>query len=312
VYGDQVSVAYSRQRGTHTVPGLPEILVPQVNAYMKIRALIIETKWGGMSLVSLYLSVLSGMVVALQYDPATPFFSANALDLLAPFGQFFRSCHFYSSQLFFLFSLCHLAAVILAKTDRQLRFGRWLLLIGSVPAALLLLFTGYVLRADATGEAAGAIAENILLSIPYLGGLLNSLLFSIEVEGMKRIYANHLVGLGLVWGICCWDHLRRYRVGFAQHPLLLFLTLAVSLFLAAPMEPTRLGTFYIQGPWFLLGLQEVLRYIPPFWAGVVFPGTVVVALACVGTENPGRRKSLLYIAGWLGIYLILSMIAAFR
>ncbi|MHB1013686.1 MAG: cytochrome b N-terminal domain-containing protein [Desulfurivibrionaceae bacterium] len=265
-----------------------------------------------MSLVSLYLSVLSGMVVALQYDPATPFFSVSSLDLLAPFGQFFRSCHFYSSQLFFLFSLCHLAAVILAKTDRQLRFGKWLLLICSVPAALLLLFTGYVLRADATGEAAGVIAENITLSIPYLGAPLNSLLFSIEAEGMKRVYANHLIGLGLVWGICCWDHLRRYRVGFGQHRLLLFATVAASFCLVAPMEPARMGVLHIQGPWFFIGLQELLRYIQPFLAGVIFPSTVVVALICVGTETPGRRRSLLFIAGWLAVYLFLSMVGALR
>ena len=279
---------------------------------MNLRTRIIETKWGGLSLVSLYLSVLSGMVVALQYDPATPFFSASSIDLLTPFGQFFRACHFYSSQLFFLFSLCHLAAVILAKTDQQMRLGKWLLLIGSVPAALLLLFTGYVLRADATGEAAGVIAENITLSIPYLGTVLNSLLFSIEAEGMKRVYANHLIGLGLVWGVCCWDHLRRYRVGVGQHSRLLFATVVVSIFLAAPMEPARLGLFHIQGPWFLLGLQELLRYIPPLWAGVIFPSSLVVALVCVGTEKPGRRRSLLFIAGWLAVYLILSLVAALR
>ncbi|MBA3003804.1 MAG: hypothetical protein FP813_08145 [Desulfurivibrio sp.] len=279
---------------------------------MSLRTRIIETKWGGMSLVSLYLSVLSGVLVSLQYDPATPFFSASSLDLLTPFGQFFRSCHFYSSQMFFLLSLCHLAAVILAKTDQQLRFGKWLLLVGSVPAAMLLLFTGYVLRADATGEAAGVIAENITLSIPYLGTLLNSLLFAIEAEGMKRVYANHLIGLGVVWGVCCWDHLRRYRIGFGQHSLLLFGTVLFSLFLAAPMEPARLGLFHIQGPWFLLGLQELLRYVQPFWAGVIFPSTVLVALVCVGTEGKGRRRSLLFIAGWLTVYLILTFVATLR
>lgn len=279
---------------------------------MNIRAIIIETKWGGMSLVSLYLSVLSGVLIALQYDPSTPFFSASSLDLLTPYGQFFRSCHFYSSQLFFLFSLGHLAAVILAKTDQQLRFGKWLLLIGSVPVALLLLFTGYVLRADATGEAAGVIAENITLSIPYLGELLNSLLFAIEAEGMKRVYANHLIGLGIAWGVCCWDHLRRYRIGFGQHSVLLFGTVLFSLFMAAPMEPARLGLFHIQGPWFLLGLQELLRYVQPFWAGVVFPSTVFVALVCVGTEGKGRRRSLFFIAGWLFVYLILTFVATLR
>ncbi|OGQ99945.1 MAG: hypothetical protein A2505_05035 [Deltaproteobacteria bacterium RIFOXYD12_FULL_55_16] len=276
---------------------------------MNIRALIIETKWGGLSLVSLYLSVLSGMVVALQYDPSTPYFSASSLDLLTPFGQFFRACHFYSSQLFFLFSLGHLAAVILAKAEQQLRFGKWLLLLGSVPAALLLLFTGYVLRADATGEAAGVIAENILLSIPWLGEPLNSLLFTIEAEGMKRVYANHLLGLGLVWGLCCWEHLRRYRVGFAQHRLLLFATVGISLCLAAPMEPSRLGLFHIQGPWFMLGLQELLRYLQPFWAGVIFPLAVVVALVWVGKENPLRRRALLFVASWLVVYFCLSVLA---
>jgi hypothetical protein len=45
---------------------------------------------------------------------------------------------------------------------------------------------------------------------------------------------------------------------------------------------------------------------------VIFPSTVVIALACVGTERPGRRKSLLFIAGWLGVYLILSVVAALR
>ncbi|OGR03415.1 MAG: hypothetical protein A2520_09235 [Deltaproteobacteria bacterium RIFOXYD12_FULL_53_23] len=265
-----------------------------------------------MSLVSLYLSVLSGMVVALQYDPTTPFFSASSLDLLMPYGQFFRSCHFYSSQLFILFSLAHLTAVIIEKSDQQLNFGKWFLLVVSVPTALLLLFTGYVLRADATGEAAGVIAENITLSIPYLGETLNSLLFAIEAEGMKRIYANHLVGFGLVWGVCCWDHLRRYRVSFSQHSLLLFGTVALSLCLVAPMEPTRLGLFHIQGPWFLLGLQELLRYVQPFWAGVIFPGTLVAALVCAGTEFPGRRKSLLLIVVWLIVYFSLSIVAALR
>jgi ubiquinol-cytochrome c reductase cytochrome b subunit len=129
---------------------------------------------------------------------------------------------------------------------------------------------------------------------------------------MKRIYANHLVGLGLVWGVCCWDHLRRYRVSFSQHSLLLFGTVALNLCLAAPMEPSRLGLFHIQGPWFLLGLQELLRYVLPFWAGVVFPGTLVVALVCVGTEFPGRRKSLLFIAVWLTVYFSLSIVATFR
>jgi len=274
--------------------------------------MFLESKWGGMSLVSLYLSVVSGLILALQYDPATPYFSVSSLDLLAPYGAFFRAVHFYSSQLFFLFSLLHLAVVILQDNEWRLAWGRWLILVVSIVAGLLLLFTGYVLRADATGEAAGVIAENITLTIPLVGEVLNSLLFSIEAEGMKRIYAHHLFGLGLVWLVCAWDHLRRYRVSIADHRLLVAGTMVFSLMVAAPMEPARLGQFYIKGPWFMLGLQEMLRFIHPLWAGVVFPAGLLIALALIGREGEIRRKALFVAVVWLGAYAVLSGIAALR
>ncbi|MGV1098802.1 cytochrome b N-terminal domain-containing protein [Thiovibrio sp. JS02] len=278
---------------------------------MDIRNFITETRWGAKSLVALYVSVLSGVVVALQYDPATPFFSTSTLEVLVPFGRFWRACHFYSSQLFFLCLVLHVFAVVLAKQDAGLKRARWLLLIGSLPLSLLLLFSGYVLRADATGEAAGVIAENITLAIPYLGNLFNSLLFAIDAEGMKRVYANHLIGLGVFWGICCWDHLRRYRVRMRSHGLWIAAMIFFSFLVAAPMEPARLGVFHIQGPWFFLGLQELLRYIQPFWAGVVFPSLLIAALAAVVIPS-WRGRALLVVSGWCGLYLILSVISAMR
>ncbi|HHD63354.1 MAG TPA: DUF4405 domain-containing protein, partial [Desulfobulbaceae bacterium] len=131
----------------------------------KIREKIIRNRWGGQTLVSLYISVLSGIVLALQYNPAEPFYSTATLELVVPYGAFWRALHYYSSQAFFLLLLCHLA-VIIYQTDTSFHRIPWIRLTASVPVAILLLFTGYVLRGDATGEAAGAIAEHIALSIP--------------------------------------------------------------------------------------------------------------------------------------------------
>ena len=267
-------------------------------------------KWGEWSLIALFVSILSGILVAFQYNPATPLYSASSLDVLVPFGASFRSLHFYSSQLFFLLTMVHLWA-ILDRTDTYGR-GQWIKLVATLPVALLILFTGYVLRADSTGSSAGLIAENIISAIPGIGTTLNNLLFSITDDGMKRVYINHVVGFEIVWGVLAWDHLRKYRTSFRQHPLLTALILLCCLLPAAPFEPERLGVFHIAGPWFFLGLQELLRYLPPLLAGIIFPSTLLLALFFLQKSNsyyPLLRK---FILGWLGLYALLTAVALCR
>ena len=171
----------------------PEYNRPENDSDRGTFAFIKALHWGEYSLLSLYISVLSGVVVALQYDPATPFYSVSTMDLLVPYGAYFRSLHFYSSQLFFLFSIIHLIAVF-EETQKFTR-KQWALLSLSTPVALLILFTGYVLRADSTGFSAGMIAEAIILDIPWIGTNINDVLFSITDNGMKRIYVNQLSSL---------------------------------------------------------------------------------------------------------------------
>ncbi len=268
-----------------------------------------QIRWGEYSYVALAVSVLSGLVLALQYDPATPFYSVSAIDTLVPFGFFWRSLHFYSSQFFFLLVLCHFAFIY--PLSRKLSWKNWLYLAGSLPVALLLLFTGYVLRADSTGESAGHIAENITLAIPLIGTWINGLLFSIDADGLKRVYVNHLFGLGLIWGIFCWDHLRRYQPAWKKSGAFILLMILVSAVFSAPMEPEKLGVFNISGPWFFLGLQELLHYIQPFWAGIVFPLTLLIALFGLKSEKWAGRM-FAYILGWLVVYAILTGMALVR
>lgn len=64
-----------------------------------------QYSWGAWGLISLYISIVSGIIVGLQYDLTTPYYSVTALDLLVPYGDFFRSAHFYSSQFFFFFAV---------------------------------------------------------------------------------------------------------------------------------------------------------------------------------------------------------------
>ncbi len=270
--------------------------------------------WGGMSLISLYISVLSGIVLSLQYDVAEPFYSTATLELIIPFGSFWRALHYFSSQAFFLLLVCHFAAILVNNRETIYNRASWIRLTLSLPVAILLLFTGYILRGDATGMAAGTIGEHIALAVPGLGPLINNLLFALTTGGFKRVYANHLIGLMVLGGWCVWPHLRRYRARWRDHAGLTLILLAISILLTAPMEPERFGMLHIAGPWFFLGLQELLRYIPPFWAGVVVPSSLVVLLLYIPLQerdkNKKKNKKSLYLRGillWLAVYAVLTV-----
>ncbi|NNF46865.1 MAG: hypothetical protein HKN69_08850, partial [Desulfofustis sp.] len=257
-------------------------------------------KWGDWSLISLYISLISGIVVGIHYSPAEPFYSASALDILVPYGGFFRSLHFYSSQFFFLFGVAHYWAVFNKAQNYTSR--AYLYLILCFPCMLMLLFTGYVLRADATGYSAGMIAEHILEAVPLIGSGLNNTLFSISTHGMDRVYLHHVISFDLLFLFLAWDHLRRYRVFLTNHLLFISALLLFSLVVAAPMDPDQLGMLYITGPWFFLGLQELLRYISPFVAGILVPISLLVALILLRKEQRYFRPLLVFICSWLALY----------
>jgi ubiquinol-cytochrome c reductase cytochrome b subunit len=273
--------------------------------------LLRDYPWGGASLISLFLSILSGIVVALQYDFSEPFYSTSTIELVTPYGSFWRALHYFSSQAFFLLLLAHLAVVVW-KNEADYRRGAWVRLCATLPCGLLLLFTGYVLRGDATGEAAGAIAEHICLSVPVIGRQLNDLLFDLADSGMRKVYAHHVIGLVVLGGVAAWPHLRRYTARWRNHLLLVLATVLLSVAVAAPMEPNRFGLLFIAGPWFFLGLQELLRYWPPFVAGVLAPLLPLALLLWLPKSPRPRLLALLAVACWLLLYAVLTYLCIQR
>ncbi len=272
---------------------------------------LFAVRWGGYTLFSLYVSIVSGLIVGLQYNAATPFYSTATIELVVPFGSFWRSLHYYSSQTFMILLLIHLTLVIWQSGSSpvySLSRGAWLRLSASVPVALTLLFTGYILRGDATGEAAGAIAENIILAVPILGSFLNKLMFDGNAVGVQKVYLNHLIGLIVVGGFCVWPHLRRYTASWRHHFPLLLLLILLAPILKTPLERDHFGLLHIDGPWFFIGLQELLRYIPVFWAGIFIPATFVGALLFLPPEGRSRRITLWFMGAWLVGYTVLTVI----
>ena len=141
-----------------------------------------------------------------------------------------------------------------------------------------------------------------------MGHSLDSLFFDIGADGLKRVYANHLVGFGLLWLALVWTHLRRYVVGWRQFPWLILAMITWSAIISAPMEPDKLGVFHINGPWFFIGLQELLRHISPFWAGIVWPASFFGCLFFLAPGNAWRRRAGFMALIWLGTYGVLTVV----
>ena len=113
-------------------------------------------------------------------------------------------------------------------------------------------------------------------------------------------------------GVAAWPHLRRYTARWRNHLLLVLATVLLSVAVAAPMEPNRFGLLFIAGPWFFLGLQELLRYWPPFVAGVLAPLLPLALLLWLPKSGRPRLLALLGVACWLLLYAALTALCIQR
>ncbi|MCI5160345.1 MAG: hypothetical protein D3906_18350 [Candidatus Electrothrix sp. AUS1_2] len=113
--------------------------------------------------------------------------------------------------------------------------------------------------------------------------------------------------MGVIGGFCVWPHLRRYTASWSGHLPLTLGLLLLSPVLSTPLERDHFGLLHINGPWFFLGLQELLRYIPVFWAGIFVPSIFVGALLFLPQKGAVRRKTLWFMGAWLLVYTVLSV-----
>lgn len=88
-----------------------------------------------------------------------------------------------------------------------------------------------------------------------------------------------------------------FRVAVAVQVLAAALV-AIALFWDAPLEgladPMHTPN-PAKAPWYFLGLQELLHYFPPFVAGVIIPGVVVMALIVIPYFNINVESEGLFL-----------------
>ncbi len=271
---------------------------------------------GGTAIFLVLMLIITGTLEMFYYIPTTgeAATSIQTIAYLVPFGGLVRNLHFWSAQLLLIVSAVHLVRVVFTGAYAPPRRFNYLLGLALFVIAILLDFTGYVLRWDKGIQWALVVGTNLLKTIPLFGETLYVLLIG-GVQPVQatltRFYAWHLVGLMIPAVILVGWHAFRVRRdgGIALPPAgmrveteritrfdlvqrevlailfsasaLVMLSSFVSAPLAAPITEIAVVSGDARAPWFFLWVQQMLKWGDPFIWGILVPLLMLLVLILI-------------------------------
>ena len=260
--------------------------------------------------------LLTGALEMFYYIPtqADAALSIQTISYLVPFGGFVRNLHFWAAQMLLVVTAVHLVRVVFTGAYAPPRRFNYFLGLVLFLLAILLDFTGYILRWDQGIQWALVVGTNLVKTIPLFGmNFYRMLVGGAELGSatLIRFYAWHIFGLMLLASILLVWHLFRVRRdgGVALPPpnlradperissfelvrreVLAMIFVGAALLLLSSFSPAPIALpitklTAISGdalaPWFFLWVQEMLKWGDPFFWGIFVPLFVLVLLAII-------------------------------
>jgi quinol-cytochrome oxidoreductase complex cytochrome b subunit len=271
---------------------------------------------GGTAIFLMLVLGATGILEMFYYipNPQEAALSVQTITYLVPFGGFVRNLHYWAAQLLLVVSAIHLVRVVFTAAYSHPRRFNYLLGLGLFVLAILLDFTGYILRWDAGICWPLTTGTNLLKTIPFIGNFLYRVAVGGQVActtALLRFYTWHIFGLTMVVFILGFWHAFRVRRdgGIAVPPptlrrnserisrnelvrrevLAIFIVGIVLILMAtilpAPIAPAMTGkpivTENARAPWFFLWIQQMLKWGNPLVFGVLLPLGILLVLALV-------------------------------
>ena len=280
---------------------------------------------GGITIFATLVTIITGLALTFYYVPTPDGAHASVVLIndVVSFGAIMRGLHYWGAQLMVIAATLHLARIVFTGGYRPPRELNWLIGLGLLVITLLWDFSGYVLRWDDGAYWALLVGTNLFREIPLWGETLYRALVGdaqIGAAALLRFYGWHIFGLTLVGVFGIVYHLWRLRKdGGISRPLLengearafisrdelffrefitaalvaaglVFLTLIIPIPIG-PVANLDAGATQVRAPWIFLWVQNLLRAIPPLWAGILASLGVLTVLALipfVDRRGPGR------------------------
>ncbi len=279
------------------------------NNWEKIKKNVFFDSYGMMSIGFFLVCVLSGIFLAIPYDVHDPYSSIGRLLIANPWASFFRNLHYWSAQFFLIFIILHVWEYLGYPKDFKVKTGIWFRLVVSLLFVFWVMLSGFFLKADADSLQARRILETLLSSIPIFGDILSYSVLGPEND-LQIIYVHHLATTSIFIALIILEHAHTIWGKLKTFIISLILISLLSIAFQAPLH-NNLDPI-MKGPWYFLGLQEILHWLshPGFSLLLIFSILVLIYFLPSIKSRPGfiLKKTLLYS---FYVYLILTLIGNF-
>jgi len=266
---------------------------------------------GMLAFAAFVLCAATGIMLVPAYRSASALDSLALLSLKNPPGIFARSLHYWSAQAFLVLTLAHIVDHLLRRNERLVRFGVWLRLALTIPVIIAVMLSGFLLRADAGAQQALPVLRTLLGLIPFAGAAMQRLLTGAGTD-LSTIYIHHACTATLIIWLVTVEHSRRLVPTARSLAWIAPPTLFLSFFLVPGLEWRTAAVE--KGPWYLVGLQEFLHWLPRPQLAIWLGGLVLVLLIALPRFPLRFDAAIRYALSTLVVfYVALTLIGlAFR
>lgn len=262
-----------------------------------------------MAIAAFLVAAVSGVLLAVPYQPSDAYGSLAAMLLANPAGVLVRNLHYWAGQLCLVATLLHAADHLHAGTERRVGPALWARLVLALAALAFILLSGFLLRGDADAQQALRVVTDVTARIPLLGPDLATLAFGAQGT-LDVLYIQHAATATLLVWLFTLEHSRRLWPRAGMLAATLAGLLALSLFLSPGLHDG--SDPVIKGPWYFLGVQELLHWTSrPLWvvAAALAVLAALYAVRVAGLRGAVRLKAVLAVA--VVAYALLCAVGAF-
>jgi len=202
-------------------------------------------------------SMLSGIIIVFAYYPSNAYDSIQKINYIIPFGSFFRELHYFSSESFLVILLIHIV-MELYKKDIKIEFSSWTYATIALFVVFILMFTGFVLKADQSANAAAQVSFSLINDTPFLENFLP--FFKDTQVFYWKFFIWHILFLPLLLVFAIYKHVKKISVDIRYFTIAIAITMLLALLIPMPQDiALELKVDYIQGPWFFWGAEKLLE-----------------------------------------------------